>query len=646
MMIDSWGGLCANLAPYMTPPSVAAEAGSAKIAFKAQAAFDVRNREGTLGKRAGMVRKNSAAGTSDPLACWSHVDESANVTRLVLANGSSRYLTGGVMTSISSGDFGTGPFKFTTLRGVTLIAGTSTFKAFKSTTYFGDASPTAPGAGAASTGSGSLAAGTYTYWFVRYSSQLASLGGGIGTSFQFVSSGTAPSIALNGVTVDTLWDKIQVFRSTAGGSTPLTLGSPRGTGDFAFNDTTADASLGTALSPTDATAIADAIDVVTRDDRIFLIRANDRAVYYSESGKVGLFSALGFLTSLGGREVPVALAVTLSSIFVFGRSSIWLIAGNTSDTYSMARVCDGIGCVHRNSVQVFNDKVYFRGELGYYEFDGINPPVPISLDIDDLARSFSSTAYTAMDSQRGEYKVFVSGTYGHDDKVYCYDVVAREWWPDRYPSRVGNMMRSVADSTKSVFVSVDRFSFYAEHDDDVAYDQVSSGTTSGTAGAGSTTSNVVTSGLYATGDGLKGCIVEIETATDSFERREVSSNTATAITPSENFSTSPASDPFTVCGIRGSWTSGRLGSGTMNRFGHWEAHFEEQTGGTLEVAFAIDAGGFVDATKDITMGSTTVYGRSWVGRFGRRIAARIECGGHAKPMAVSSLEIDMELQES
>lgn len=634
MLISKFGGLNTNLAPYLLPEG------------KAQACFDVRNREGTLGKRPGMVRKNTAAGTSDPLALWTHVDESANVTRMVLANGSSRYLTAGAMTAITGGNFGTGPFKFGTLRGVTVIAGTTKFSAFKDTTYFGDACPTAPGAGAATSGTGSLASGTYTYWFVRYSTQLASYGGGIGTSFSFTSTGTAPSIALNGVTTDTLWDKIQTFRSTVGGATPLAVGSPLASGGFPFNDTTADGSLGSALSPTDATSVADAIDLVIRDDRVFLIRSNDRAVYHSESGKVSLFSALGFLTSLGGREVPVALAATLASIYVFGRSSIWLIAGNTSTTYSMAKVVDGIGCTHRNSVQVINDRIYFRGELGFYEFDGINPPVLISLDIDDLARGFSHSAYTAMDTQRGEYKVFIPGTYGHNDVVYSYDVYAKEWWPDRYPARCGAMMRSVADSTASVLVTCDRFSFYAEHSDDVAYDQISSGTTSGTAGAGSTTSSVVTTGLYTTGDGLKGCIVEIETTTGSYERREVLSNSGTSITPSENFSSSPASDAFVINGITGSWTSGRVGKGTMMRFMYWEAHFEEQTAGTLEVAFAVDAGGFVDSTQARSMGSTVVWAKGWVGHHGRRVAVRVECRGHAKPFALASLEIDAEEHES
>jgi hypothetical protein len=629
---QKFGGLNTNLAPYLLPEG------------KSPDLYDVTNREGTLGPRSGSVRKNATeCSEKGALGLYTHVTEAGVALRMALFAGASYYLTGGVMTSLSY-DFGTGPFKCATLRGLTVVAGTSKVSLVKDATTIDALTRDTPSAGTTSAGTGTLANGVYTYWLMYYSTLTGQYGSPLGTSWTYTVTGTtAPSVGRGSNAVSTIWNRIAVLRSTVGGATPL-LVALKQDNEFPFNDTCTDANLATGPTITDGIHVADAIDVLVRDDRVFLIRNSDRSVYYSESGKTSMISSLGFLTALGGSETPVAIAATLASIFVLGMKSIWLIAGNTSTTYGMARVVNGIGCVDRRSVQVYNDKIYFKGSLGYYEFDGIDPPGLISTDNDDILRNLANSCPTAVNTQTGEYMIFSKAAAGssEDDVVYRYDCNTKEWWRDRYPAWCGAMMRSVADDALEAFVTLDYYGFYHEQDQSTYYDGISSGTMSGTAttGGGTTVLPIAAPGFYATGSGLKGCILEVKHGT-TIERRMIISNTTTALTANAFSFTITSGDSFSVCSISSLWTSGRVGAGTMNRFKLWEATFEEVTGGTLLLDWAIDAGGFVGTTKTVAMSSVT-YARGWVARHGRKIALRIRTRSQYVPFSLAAVVLEAE----
>lgn len=646
----AFAGLSTRKAPYLIGPS----------AEKPTKAFaqDLRNvtvRDGTLSKREGFERINRTAGgaPSPGLGIFRYARKTGTRHRVVKF-GASFYLLNvstGALTLLKSGAANsTRHARAVVFRDTLLIADYDEWFVYDGVSgKFGPANHAAPAAPTVVAGSGSLPNGTYRYVTVPYSSYLSEEGPASAPTSYTVTGSTAPNVTPT-YTADEIWNQVRVYRTVAGGSTFL-FHSTRSAPFSAFNDTTADASLGSALASTTRVQITDISDIADRNDRIFFIRKNDPLLYYTISGKRTETESSATLAALNNFEVPVALARTLNSLIVLGEKSIQVLFGDRAENYSLARVESNAGCMARASVRVFEDVVYFLGNRKVYAFDGINPPVDISTDDilptirDDIDWTKMDAVHADIDVANREYLLTYRRTGSYNDRVLRYRIDTKEWYQDDDVVSCFGELDNASD-TPTLFHS-DDMGYCYERRKNHFHAGLSVGTLSGTATGGSTTTLIDSGADFdTTADGLVGLFVEITHATGVRETTRITSNTGTQLTFAAISTAVAPGATYVICPMRAWWTSKRFGSKTNNRWKHIEVHFEEQTHEEpLQLKAAADSDSNFTTLASISMNGKN-YGEAWVGKYGRRLAVRVELGGSSKSFSVAELYVDAEEQEN
>lgn len=93
-------------------------------------------------------------------------------------------------------------------------------------------------------------------------------------------------------------------------------------------------------------------------------------LYYSRPDQP--YSMTQYLEIGSGHDTdPVTgLSAFQGVLVVFKANSIWILTGNSSDTFSLTKVVPGIGCRSHHSIVDGGEALYFLGEDGFYLFDG------------------------------------------------------------------------------------------------------------------------------------------------------------------------------------------------------------------------------------------------------------------------------------
>lgn len=638
-----FGGLSSTLAPYLIPD------------HKAQDLRNVTVRYGSLQKRPGYLRLNRTAGGAPTgvLGIW-EFDTKAGTLKHIAKMGASFYnlniSTGALGTAIKTGATNvTRVAEAVTFRDLLLIADYDEFFVYNGT-VFGPAYhavPTTPTAVAS--GGGDMPNGVYKYITVPYSSIILQEGPPSAAATYTNTTTKDPTVTPT-YTADAIWDQVRVYRTTVGGSTYL-YHSTVSTPFAAFVDTTDDVSLGSAIASTTRVPITDACGIAQRNDRTFLIRKNDSAVYYSLVGKPNEFEAAGFVDALENNECPVALAKTNIAIYVLRPTSLAMLAGDQASNYSLVTVHSGVGCGARSAVAVYEDMIYFYGNKRIYRWDGMSPPEDISGDIEkllDTELDITKPQYLSMgvNYEAGEIWFSYYRTGGsRNDRVLRYVVNDKEWFYDDVSVTCMGNYKRVANG-HFYFFTGDDLGYLYEHEQSTQYGGIADGTLSGTATGGSTSSLVMaTAAFYITEDCLKGIDVEIIHASGARETVRISSNTATTLTLPTLTAAVAAGDTFVVAPIRAWWTSKRFGDGSNNRFMHAELHFKEQTH-SEKITFAfLPDNESTWISKTLTM-LNVVFNKAWVGRFARRLAFKVEMSGSNKQFEMSEIVVHTEEQEN
>jgi len=118
--------------------------------------------------------------------------------------------------------------------------------------------------------------------------------------------------------------------------------------------------------------------------------ANPTRLYYSLANQPwSLYDYLDFGTGYDTDRIT-GLHAFQGVLAVFKERSIWILSGNSSDTFYRRKVVPGIGCRSHHSIVEVDDLLYFLGEDGFYAFDGtdarkisdlFNVPDPIGPDM-------------------------------------------------------------------------------------------------------------------------------------------------------------------------------------------------------------------------------------------------------------------------
>jgi hypothetical protein len=102
-------------------------------------------------------------------------------------------------------------------------------------------------------------------------------------------------------------------------------------------------------------------------------------LYYSRADEPWIASEYLEIGSGGDTDAITGLAAFQGLVVVFKERSIWTVSGNSTKTFFVRRVHVGVGCLSHHSIVEADGALYFRGEQGFYAFNG-EVPVDISSD--------------------------------------------------------------------------------------------------------------------------------------------------------------------------------------------------------------------------------------------------------------------------
>lgn len=466
---------------------------------------------------------------------------------------------------------------------------------------------------------GARTAGTYQYDYARYSSVTGEISPAYGTAVPVTLSGGNLQSTVTNATITTTeqFDQVRIYRTKVGETGPYYRLATITVASFnsGYTDNTIDTSL-TTLSTihtdagaTNTTRPEAATDVVFHRGRIHWIglsgvrsrhRWSQLLAYEHDSTTDarhdvdpddGDFLWRGF--SIDGALVLMKdHSIHLMNGDVDELSFSWEVASD-KDT--------GIGAYCPFTAVATPLGIIFQGECGVYVYRPGGRPIKISDDIQD-----------DLDDLDYSRRLFFVGGYNPCERIYylsvtpnggttntvtkAYAIDTNKWmnvsWGDALisPSLHG-LFHNGSSRMKGYFGSSDGYVY--ETDDSGGSDGVISGTKTGTATGGSTTTITDTgASFYTSGDGLTGLVATKQVSDGSYQSRLISSNTGTIVTVASAFTTATASgDTYYVGGIPGVLSYGRIdfGEAGYKYVGRITYEFQQQSHSIrLQLGYTVD----------------------------------------------------------
>jgi hypothetical protein len=230
---------------------------------------------------------------------------------------------------------------------------------------------------------------------------------------------------------------------------------------------------------------------------------------------------------------------------------------------------DGVGCIAPWSRAVAPGiGIFFASAYGVYLWDGVrcrnlsdNPADGRGIGVEYRGLDFTQVEewVGCWDEQNRCYLLAVTPSgETKPTRIYAY-FYDTDSWADRWEFGMGligvTSMSVVTNSSSvpTVFIGTSTGYVY-ELNYSTLTDGPISGTVTGTAAAGSSTTAIVSTGFYDTGDDLTGLVATVRTVTGStatYESKLISSNTSTTLTTAA-FSADPTGKTFWVGAVRSS----------------------------------------------------------------------------------------------
>lgn len=229
-------------------------------------------------------------------------------------------------------------------------------------------------------------------------------------------------------------------------------------------------------------------------------------------------------------------------------------------------VSDGVGCVAPWTRAVASDiGIFFAGGDGVYMLgkDFVVRKISDNEDgagigDDYRALDFSKVEYWwgAWDERQKEYLLAVTTTSASTnapDRVYVYSLATGAWTTRAYgmglilPTCAGRLTNG--SSVGKVYIGTSE-GFVYETGYATLTDGPQSGTVTGTGASGSSTTAIVATDFFNTGDDLLGQVATVRHSATSYESRLIASNTATTITLASALSSTAEGKTFFIGAIQ------------------------------------------------------------------------------------------------
>jgi hypothetical protein len=395
-----------------------------------------------------------------------------------------------------------------------------------------------------------------------------------------------------------------------------------------YTDTTGDSDLVTLLDENTGSPGSGWRYVIVHEGRLVLAHqagSETQRLAYSEALDPNAFTNIaGTLSNyldidIKDNDEITGLARSQGRLLVFTNDDIFAVLDLGGNTERVLNIASGIGCLAPESIVYHHDQVYFVGRNGVYRIRGTQVEevsVPIRGTIRGLDDSTLELAIAAVSDV--DLRIFMN------DQCYRMDLESGDWSIDDIDADAAWSVQDSSTSNKIVYFGL-KEGFGCKIESNQSNYGVPSGTTSGTATAGtSTTLTDSGASFYTTGSGLIGVKILKVDSSSSEEVRTIASNTGTAITVSSAWSSTPVSgDAYYIGYIDFNWRSRAFGTGdTKTWWRHVSLVGEDPTSGTeLTIEYEKDLDGTWNTTT-ATMAAvmpanyTKVRGRLY--RFGVR----------------------------
>lgn len=156
-------------------------------------------------------------------------------------------------------------------------------------------------------------------------------------------------------------------------------------------------------------------------------------VWWSESFNPETWPAENYWTfKAGDGDKIVALKRLYDELIIFKQRSIHALRGTNLDDFSGFEIIGDIGCVGPRAVGNFNNRLYFVGEKGLYEFNGVKVANISDNRIPNLwAKINKQYLYKSAVGCYGKYVWFALpyDTSTYNNLVICYEPDTGTFWP-------------------------------------------------------------------------------------------------------------------------------------------------------------------------------------------------------------------------
>jgi hypothetical protein len=335
--------------------------------------LNVRMDAGTIRKREGWTNKETVSGAI--LGMHDYLQNDGTVLHLVKAGSTLQKLSSWSATQIATGLHATNLADFATVNNRAYYVDGANIKVTDGTTVY-DAQIARPNAPSVATGDPSVLTGDFDYKVTFYSS-----GWGQESPASDATAVVSPisdEVDLTSIptSADGRVDQRRIYRRNVSANEQSwhLVHTITNDVDTSWADTVRD-------NDVDLTHIAPlsfSEDITTFDFRLmayqagvlFVASGDSPRIYFTRADEPWTIDNYITLGSEGDNELVTGLASFQGTLVVFKEKSIWILSGNTVETFFARKQISGVSTRAHHSIVPVDDLLFFLGERGFYAFDG------------------------------------------------------------------------------------------------------------------------------------------------------------------------------------------------------------------------------------------------------------------------------------
>ncbi|MFH1230703.1 MAG: LamG domain-containing protein [Planctomycetota bacterium] len=155
-------------------------------------------------------------------------------------------------------------------------------------------------------------------------------------------------------------------------------------------------------------------------------------IYYSSLSDGDNWITSGGSMDLGAYEKIMALEVLSDTLFIFTRTGIYALLGDTPQEFAIQKTRSTVGTHAFKSVVLGNKLIYFLNKSGVFVFDGdesVNISETIQPTVDSISATYISNSASLFDKRGRLWLSYTSMNGSFNDSLLVYDTVLKQWYP-------------------------------------------------------------------------------------------------------------------------------------------------------------------------------------------------------------------------